>query len=310
MELTSETAGPFLRAVASGLEALAPSDQHVPLAEMLAHLEALDPSRTSSLFAPFELDPASGLPAFAWLDRASSEASALTGASQAGWSDAELSRAQRLEPALADRMRARNWLLNHIQSHSLLPSSRLQIQQRSRGRREGYLLSLDRIMPSLGWMRIRLLAEGPTGWARGLWVRGEDGELIPAEGLRHLLSRHAITPLVVLHRTLEEKLEAWVPQLTRGIVGPFWFPGLAIDALPEPFQGALALHLSSERLGTDVHRSSHRDPWNPPVRGEVVPAGHGLFRERRFAVSRSRVEAVRQWCIERGAAAIVAPIGD
>jgi hypothetical protein len=311
MDLPGESAGPYIRALCSGLRVLAPNEEQVPLAELLGHLEAMDPENTGELFSPCSLDPVTGLPALAWMERVLAQASLLSAPNHTGWSAEELARARRLDPELGARLSARAWMLRHLASAKLLPRTRLIVQQQTRGRREAYVLSLDRVIPSMGWMRLRLVAEGPAGWHQGKWRRLPDNTWLAEEWLHHLLSRHAITPMVILHQTLQDKLEAWVLQMSRGIIGPFWFPGSRPEpAPPSVFEGRLALNISSESMGLDIVQSAHRDPWIPPIPGEELPPGQCMFRDRRFAVSRDRVEAVRAWAVERGYPTIVEPIGD
>ena len=118
-------------------------------------------------------------------------------------------------------------------------------------------------------------------------------------GKEDLLSRYAAKKITAL--ALDQ-----VPRISRGVVGPFWFPGMTLpESAPAPARNALVLHLSTEVLGADVHRSLHRDPWVAPRPGEVLPDGVGLFRERRFAVSPGSVDAMKDWARGRGAAAEV-----
>ena len=107
MILPQERVGSYLRALRSGLEALAPNDDFVPLAEALNHLDALAPSVSGEVLSPAEVHDDSGLPALPWLSRVTAEQRvALQGQAETDTSDAEIRRAARLDPALGARLRA------------------------------------------------------------------------------------------------------------------------------------------------------------------------------------------------------------
>lgn len=301
-------AGPYVRAIQAGVRALVPNEEQVPLFEVLSHLEALDPAHTFDLFAPFLVDPVTGLPDYTWMERVVSELAVLGPVGDMDWDPEEIQRAQKVDPSLGQRLRSRQWLSVQASRLLTLPSSRLRLRYRSRSHREKMLLQFDKIVPGQGWMRIQMDVDGVAGWGKGLWVETDDGHLRPADALLHLCSRHSRTPITLLHHALEQHLEAWIPTISRGNIGPFWFPGGPNVNAPEVFDGALTLHMSIERLGTDSAKNAHRDPWLAPVKNEAIPAGYALFRERRFAASSTHIERINKWAFNQGCATIVVPI--
>ena len=306
-----ERVGPYLRALSWGLHALAPSEDFVPLQAARAHLEALDPSLSGGLLAPAEVDPSSGLPAYPWLERAQSEAvMARRGSDDTDPSEVAIERARSLDPALGERLASRRALHRHLRRHPLLASSHLSVAVRRLRPSPAFRLSYDRIFLGAGWMRLVAELEGGQDWRGGeLFTIQRDDTVHADPGLQHLFARHSVTPLTALLQQLQDATGARVTRLSRGFVGPFWFPGgPLLEDLPAWAEGALCLHLGHAVLGEDVYHSAHRDPWVPPVLGERVPAGLGLFRERRFAVSPHRVAAAQAWCRGRGQDALVLPL--
>lgn len=308
MLLSPERAGPYLRALQAGLYALAPHDVHVPLGEALAHLQALDPALSGGLLAPAELDPRSGMPAFTWLERAIAErALAVEGGAPSAVSEEELDRARRLDPELAERLAARNALHRFLRGSGLLPATRLHAALRRLGEHVDFVLTYDRIAPDGRWLRVSADVRGPPSYlGRGPFRRNErDGTVTADIGVQHLLTRHGLTPLLALHRSLAAALDAQVVRLSRGVVGPFLFPGSpSPEPAPECMAGALVLHLQHELVGEEVRAGLHRDPWAPPP-DERVPEGQAVYRERRFAASPHAVAAIQQWCADRGAPTVV-----
>ncbi len=309
--LPANRVSPYLRALAWGLHALAPSDDYVPLGAARAHLEALDPGLSGSLLGPPELDSGSGLPSFPWMERALAEAElARRGDARTDPDDAALARALSLDAELGQRMGWRRALHRHLRRKPLLPASSLRVVVRRVEPRHGFRLTYDRLFPQAGWMRLRAELEGPVGW-RGddLFAIQSDDSVVADRGLQHLFARHSVTPLPALLQQLQAATAARIIRLSRSFVGPFWFPGGPMpEHAPDWARGALTLHLSLGVLGTDVHHSVHRDPWVPPVIGEVLPDGYGLFRERRFATSPARVDHARAWCAARAAETVVVPL--
>lgn len=314
LSLAAERSGPYLRALAAGLHALAPNDAHVPLVEALAHLQAMDPALSGPLLAPAEVDPRSGMPAWPWLERARAEASLAAEGAQGGvraeYGEEELSLARARDPELGARLAARNALHRFLRGGALLPLTRLRAALRRIGRTADVVVVYDRIAPDGRWLRLRLDASLPPGALKdGPFSRREAAWLDADPGVQHLLTRHATTPLLALQGSVEAALGGPVTRLSRGVVGPFWFPGLALpEQAPTAARGALVLHLSQELVAADVHAAVHRDPWAPAPADERPPEGQAVFRERRFAASPPAVEALRAWSIARGAEAIVVPL--
>jgi hypothetical protein len=300
MELPRERIGPYTRALRAGVDALAPNDDHVPLPRTVAHLEALDPELSGDLLLPAEVDDRSGLPAFVWMERALAEQAVARGGDPLP-DDGELGRAAALDPALAARMRARAALHTHLRAHELLSPSRLVVQALRLDREEAYRASYDCLSPTGVWVRIRTDLHGPHGWASGLLAVRDDGSVFADPGLRHLFARHAATPLLAMTSQLGAGTGARVARLSRGALGPFWFPGFPLpDGVPAALGRGLALHLTAEVVGDDVHTSAHRDPLIPPDPDERPPAGVGIYRERRLAVSAGLIGAARAWAADRG----------
>lgn len=309
--LPGERVGPYLRALQAGLQALAPHEDHVPLREAIAHLQALDPALSGSLLAPAEVDARSGLPGFPWMERALAEQDlAQRGSTYADTPDRDVADALRLDPEMGERVRARRDLHRHLRQHALLPLSRLQVALKRVGQTTDFVLAFDRMTPSGAWMRVRAEVSGRAGWERhGPLSRTPDGRATADQGLQHLLSRHIGTPLLALRAQLGASLGAEITRLSRGFVGPFWFPGLPLPPeVPAPLRQGLLLHLSAEVVSREVRQSSHRDPWLPPSLGEIPPDGHGIYRERRFAGSPNLLAPVREWAALKGIDVVISPL--
>ena len=311
MLLPSANAGPYLRALHTGLNRLAPGDDHVPLAEALAHLEALDPNLSGELLYPAAVDERSGLPAFPWMERALAEQALARTATDLDEPDDEgLAHAAQLDPALGQRMTQRRALHRHLRRHVLLPVSRLTASLRCRQPREEFVLAYDRMVPGGTWMRIRCDLCAPPGWSSsGLLRVRKDDRVIIDEGLHHLFTRHSITPLLGLQAQLASTTGVGVTRLARSAVGPLWFPGIPAPAgAPSELLAGLLLHLSTEVVADDVNHPVHRDPWIPPPRREVPPHGQGIFRERRFAATPELIRHAEDWGRSGGFEVSVVPL--
>lgn len=311
MELPAERVSPYLHALSAGLTALAPHGDFVPLDAALQHLRALDPALSGDVLAPAQVDPRAGLPSFSWLERASAERQvALATPEEAETPDDVLARADKVDRDLGRRLRARRDLRRFLRRHTLLHASHLSARlKRTSGGRWDFVVCYDRMLPEAGWMRIHAELSGPERWSRGLFTVGRDGAVRIDDGIRHLLARQCVLPLCVLQDALSESLQVAVPRLSRSVVGPFWFPGLPLpDGAPDCAERGLILHLSQEVVGREVRHSHHRDPWRGPPSGERVPAGFGLFRERRFAATPPIVSALEAWAMQRGAPTVVVPL--
>ena len=303
MELPYERVGPYVRALRAALDLLAPNEEHVSLSAALDHMLALDPVTSGRLLLPAEVSDHTGMPTYQWLERARSEAVlARRGSDALDPSDADLERAMSLDAELGARMRDRRTLHRHLRRAELLPATRLGGAVRRVGD-SGWTqvaLAYDRMVPDGRWVRIRMELRTP-GPPTGALRLDPAGRLIIDEAVQHLLTRHFTTGLLALRAQLVDAIGADVLLLSRGWVGPFWFPGVALPAgVPEALGEGLLLHASSEIVAEDVRESRHLDPLVARVE-EMLPDGHGSFRKRRFAASNEVLaEAVRAWCSSKG----------
>ena len=78
------------------------------------------------------------------------------------------------------------------------------------------------------------------------------------------------------------------------------------SADPDLGQGLL-LHATTEILARDVRRSLHMDPLEPAPQ-ERVPAGFGVYRERRFAAAGRALAAAQKLAGPRGPGSSVVAI--
>jgi hypothetical protein len=322
MQLPEERVGSYLRALRAGLEALAPHGDYVPLEEQLTLLEALDPACSGSLLSPAEIDPGSGLPALTWLERARAEQVQATRRGTIGdRDDEEIERAYALDPSLGARLKARRRLHRLLRERPLLPSSRLaavlkRVQlpassSRVADREPVVEISYDHLAHGRAWERVKLEVAAPQPLDAGgaVRVRGRREGVELHQGLRHLLARHALTPLVALHAQVQEVLGGSVLRLVRSRIGPFWFPGISLpEGVPPDLSKGLVVQISSEVVGRDVRQSRHLDPWLQPPPGELVPRGCRIFRERRFCASPALLEPIEDWGQARGVPVQAVPL--
>ena len=285
MKLPAARVGPYVRALATGLHRLAPNTDYPPLAQMIAHLRALDPDLSGELLLPAEVDERTGMPAYAWLERARAEAEmvALGGYFH---TEAELAQAERLDPALGARLRTRAALHAHLADNPVLPGMHTEARARRLGARTEVLLTYDRIEPTGTWTRLSLTLSAPRATRDLGCVQVEDNGRIRLDpGLSHMLSRLGGTPIVALREAIGAVTEGEVSRICRGRVGPFWFPGIQLPPrVPKPLGRGLIVHVSSELIARDVRNDSRRDPLlELPV--EELPKEFGVVLERRFAAS-------------------------
>lgn len=306
MKLPRERVSPYVRALIGALDALAPNDEYVPLARAQHHLRAIDPALSGDVLAPHELAPETGLPAYPWMERARAE-SHLAARSADLPDDAAIQRATALDQELGQRMRARRDLHRHLQQGSLLPSLKLSGAVRRLQPREVTLV-YDRLAPDGRWLRIR--AElGAAERSDALHVDAR-GRLTVHETLQHLFTRHSSSPLMALWATLEQTTQGELQRLSRGQVGPFWFPGVPVArGIPADLYKGLVLHSSLEVFGRDVDGDRHLDPWVPSPPSERVPSGCGRHRERRFAATPTVIPAIHAWTQSQGMHCVVVPMG-
>lgn len=294
--LPAARVGPYLRALAAGLDALAPDVDHVPLHEALELLRVLDPACSGDALQPCSLHPLSGLPSTGWVRRALAEQELALAEAPDEAQEEALRRAEAVDPALAARLRGRAALRVALRERPLLPLRRLQSRRRGWGR---VVLSLDQVAADGRWSRLRLDVDtsGRSG-LRGALSRS--GERLPLEALESLLTRQSATPLEGLVPIVERALDAKVTRASRGRVGPFWFPGWRLpEGIPEGLSRGLLLHLSLELLSEELAGSrSSEDPM--PQDDLPLPAGLGCFRERRFAATPGLEPALSAWCAQAG----------
>lgn len=309
VRLPEARVGPYVRALASGLHALAPNTDWVPLDEQLAHLRALDPALSGRLLAPAEVDPRTGMPSFPWFERVSAEARVAATRPETR-SDAELERVRRLDPELAARLRWRRDLHSHLASRAILPSSRAEARARRLDSATEVLVFLDRVLPDGLWVRVSLVLAAPPGRTDLGVVRVVSGGRVHLdEGLLHLVSRHISVPLLALRAQIAAVTEGRVRRVCRATIGPFWFPGIALpDGVPPALGQGLLLHAAYEVVGDDVRHSSQTDPLVHAV-GLELPEGHGVVRGRRFACSTAARRALQSWCEQRGVPAEIVGLG-
>jgi len=311
MVLQPERVGPYIRALYAALDALAPDDSWVPMAEGLNHLHALDPAVSGQLLAPAEVVEHTGMPTYAWLARAAAESELAHRASPAlDPSDQRLEQVRGLDPDLAERMRARRDLYLHLRPASLLPTTRIQGAARRLEPTLDLHLRYDRIAPDGRWARIRFEISADKGAIPAGVSLTDEGRLQVDSALKHVLTRHFATPLLALAQQLSDTLGTQVTSLGRAWIGPFWWPGMGLpNDVPQALGQGLVLHASREVVGVDVRHSGHIDPWRDPPASESLPDGHHLFRERRLAVSQNLVAEALGWYTAAGMRGTVLPIG-
>lgn len=309
MRLPEGRVGPYVRALSSGLNRLAPHGDFVPLLAGLAHLRALDPALSGSLLEPAEVHDHSGMPAFTWMQRAISEARLSTEGNDPTRADIE--RASRLDPALGKRLAHRLALRQHLREHAVLPVTRLDCALQRLGSHTEVKGAYDRLAPDGRWLRIRFLVRAPGSLSRlgPFSIDPTHEKLTDVDpGLQHLLTRHFSTRLLGLHAQLQDGIGAPVVRLTRGWIGPFWFPGIELPArVPSTLGKGLILNLSSEIVADDVLHAAHRDPLIEPDLGDP-PEGQQIFRERRFAASANLVDPLTRFCDAAGMRCPIVPI--
>lgn len=308
MRLPSERVPSYLRALRAGLEALAPNDDFLPLSEVLNHLDALAPALSGHVLVPAEVHDQSGLPALPWLSRVTAEQLvALQGQDQTDTADDEIGRAARLDAELAARLRDRRALHRFLRRNMVMPSSRVMTAARRLHPTLDITLTHDHLGADGLWTRIRVDVTGPSGKRLGPFRAFEDGTATAEDGVLHLLSRHARTPLLGLPAQLTLGFGAAVTRVSRCHIGPFWFPGVRRSPLaPKGLEKGLVVHLSTEVLGRDVRQSRHLDPL---VKQDAAPEGMGLYRQRRLAATGALVRPLQRWGDELGMDLLITRFG-
>ena len=288
ISLAPERVGPWVRALGAAVAVAAPNDDFVPVGAASAHLHALDPELSGDVLAPAEIDPCSGMPALAWMTRATAEKALGVRVSEPSGD------VQRLDPALAERMRARAALSRHLRDHPLLPTLSVQARVRRAGQRSEGFVVFDHIDPEGCWVRTRVELRGQAYQTDlGLMHVHEGGVATVPDGVHDVFARHVRTPLPSLYATLQDVSGDAVVRASRARIGPYGFPGgpWQHDA-PASVQRTLVLHAVHEVIGENIRATRIVDPFDTsPVSG----SGALGQRHRRLAVFRSGVEAVRQW---------------
>ena len=309
LKLPDSRTAVYVRALRAAVHALAPDADHVPAIATDTHLHALDPALSGPLLLPAVIDAGTGLPSSGWLDRVRAEREAVQGSRTVD--DARIERVSRADPELGARLRGRRDLMAWLAARPLLPD--LSVDGRVlRDDEDGLVvqLTVDRRLEGAGWVRLRADVVDPR--LPGPAIAGIDrsGGVALRPGLAELLARHTISPLPGVYSILTEVAGLQVRRVSRGCIGPFWFPGgpMPEDAPAWAARG-LTLHQSLAVMGAEVRQGGHVDPWSPPVLGERPPPGFGVYRARRFAVSPAIADAVRAWSTDRVGAAQVVVFG-
>lgn len=318
MKLPVERIGPYVRALGTGLNQLAPHGDFVPLVPALAHLRALDPGVSGDQLLPAEVSDGTGMPSFGWMQRVISEK--VLSDEGRDPSEEDIDRAARLDPELSRRLLHRRLLRVHVREHELLPVTRLDCAVRRLGEITEITAAYDRLAPDGRWLRIRFIVRAPVAaraFSKGIQARTitvgpftilPGGRLHVDPLLQHLLTRHFATSLMLLREQLEAHTAATVVRLSRGWIGPFWFPGVTLpEGVPAELGRGLLLQLASEIVAEDVHHAAHLDPLLDPG-DEVVPSGQRVFRERRFAASGNVMGPLGAFCQAAGIRCPITPI--
>ncbi|MEZ4237652.1 MAG: hypothetical protein R3F59_16195 [Myxococcota bacterium] len=310
--LPPERVGPYVRALSAAIRALAPGEEHVPMSRALGHLGALDPAHGGALLDPPELAGATGMPSYAWLERARSEAELARADPREGPSEVQLARIQELDPALAGRMRDRRELHRYLRGAELLATTQLGGAVRWYGPTESNVgIAYDRIAPDGRWVRIRVDLVVRGGVTEAMRV-DRTGRLQIDDSVRHLFTRHFAVALPALRIQLEQATDSQVVRLARATVGPFWFPGVPLPAgVPEGLGQGLLLHASTDVIDRALPESRALYPLEPLDAGEgafVDPDAWPVFRERRFAAGGRALPAITAWADTLGTRLHVVPI--
>jgi hypothetical protein len=291
--LAAERAGPYVRALAAGVRALDGGPDHPSAVAVANHLAALDPALSGDLLLPASVSQASGMPSFAWMERALAEGRADVALPD----DREIARISALDAALGARWTARRRLRQHLQGAEMLAPSAMRVFPRRLGATTEIVVISDRIAADDRWIRVRvdIRSPGPQGTSA---LRLEAGAVRTDAGVAHLLARAAPLPLAAMASVLAHGLGGRVLRLARGAIGPLWSPGVALPAgVPKELGGGRILHLTHEVLG-EVGVAGVRDPLSEPVAGEWI--------ERRFAASPAVTPALRAWLEAAGAPCAIA----
>jgi len=309
LQLPDARAALYVRALRAAVHALAPDADHVSALAADTHLHALDPAVSGPLLLPAVLDPGTGLPSSGWMDRVRAEREALHGTSPV--TESRVARIATADPVLGARLSGRRNLMAWLGDRPLLPDL-VVAGSVLRQERDHLLvqLTVDRRLDGAGWVRLRAEVHNPKIGGAAISRITRSGQVDVKPGLAELMARHTISPLPGVYGILTEVAGLQVRRMSRGCIGPFWFPGGPVpDHAPDWAHRGLVLHQSLAVLGAKVRQDGHVDPWLPPVLGERAPEGFGVYRSRRFAVSPAVEQAVRAWSHDRVGVAQVVVFG-
>ena len=164
MKLPANRVSPYLQALRSGLQSLAPNTDFVPLRECLAHLTVLDPQTSGTLFDPAEIHQESGMPAFIWMERPLAEQAMIATEDPEGApTHQQIERAIALDKDLGLRMKSRQQTHQLLRRAQLLPRTRLDVVLRRLKGETIVTATYDRMEPMGHWVRIRLDLRGAAG---------------------------------------------------------------------------------------------------------------------------------------------------
>lgn len=286
--------GPYVRALSSALHQAAPNAIFPPLAQLQGLLRALDPFVSGPVLLPAKVDDRSGLPSWTWVERVHAH----MGTDAAPLDERQIADAERLDPALAARLRGRRDLHAHLAQHPILPLRAVQARLERRGPPHRVRIVSDRVAADGRWLRTTVGLEATSDdFAAG---RVDRARVTLDPGVAHLLGRHASSPLVAVHAQLAAIVRGDVFEVSRGIVGPLWFPGVAVpDGFPPELGRGLLLHLPIDVLAREIVRDVDDDPLGAPALR--TPEGFGWVRRRRFVAGGRARAAVRDWLDQRGA---------
>jgi hypothetical protein len=188
-------------------------------------------------------------------------------------------RAYRLDPALGQRMAWRRDLHAHLRAEPVLPSlATTPVLLRVDPQVEVEVVH-DRIEGDGRWTRIRAVFAGTADL--GLARVGDQVVLDP--GVPSLFTRMGGLEITALFAALSAATAGRVRRVSRGQVGPFWFPGVELPPGVSPKFGAgIVLHLVWTALGDDVAGDSHADLLEPRVAPGGWPPGYHLAHQRRL----------------------------
>jgi hypothetical protein len=269
--VTPERLSAWLAAFDVALRSVGLREEHPPLPRLRRRLQALDPARTGDLFLPAEISPRSGMPAASWWGRPLAEARAGGGPDDAG-------RAAALDAALGRRVAARTFVRGLLADDAAAP----RLTARVRRAPSEIVVTLDLALADDRQARLGVVLttgpDGPFSVSAGA-VRAEPE-------VEDTLARLAGLETAGIEAILTERWRARIAQVSRGVVGPAWFPGIAVpDGAPSGLSAGFALCATTE------------------VRG----AGADQY-DARWAANRAALPGVTAWVRATDRRAVIRPI--